>query len=96
MDLIFTIQPNLAADFGIRPSLHENSHHQIIYRNFDLKIFYPPPYERTIWHYQQANTELIKRPLENSDWKKAFSNCNPNEQVSVLTKTVFNITSNFK
>ena len=28
-------------------------------------------------------------------WKNAFLNCNPNEQVSALTKTVLNIMSNF-
>ena len=93
--LIFTSQPNLVADFGIHPSLHENCHHQIVYSKFDLKIFYPPPYERTVWHYQQADTELIKRSLESFDWKNAFSNCNPNEQVSALTKTLLNIMSNF-
>ena len=79
----------------MHPSLHENCHHQIVYSKFYLKIFYPPPYERTVWHYQQADTELIKRPLESFDWKNAFSNCNPNEQVPVLTKTLRNIMSNF-
>ena len=49
----------------------------------------------TVWHYQQAYTELIKRSLESFDWKNAFSNCNPNEKVSALTKTVLNIMSNF-
>ena len=93
--MIFTSKPNLVVDFGIYPSLHENCHHQIVYSKFDLKIFYPPPYERTVWHYQQADTELIKRSLESFDWKNAFSNCNPNEQVSVLTKTLLNIMSNF-
>ena len=39
--------------------------------------------------------ELIKRSLENFDWQNSFLNCNPNEQVSVLTKTVLNIMSNF-
>ena len=93
--MIFTSQPNLVVDFGIHPSLHENCHHQIVYSKFDLKIFYSPPYERTVWHYQQANTELTKRSLESFDWKNAFSNCNPNEQVYVLTKTLLNIMSNF-
>ena len=60
-----------------------------------MKIFYPALYERTVWHYQQANTELIKRSLENFDWQNAFLNCNPNEQVSVMTKTVLNIMRNF-
>ena len=93
--LIFTSQPNLVADFGIHPSLHENCHHQIVYSKFDLKIFYPPPYERTVWHYQQADTEFIKRSLERFDRKNAFSNCNSIEQVSALTKTLLNIMSNF-
>ena len=67
IDLIFTSQPNLVVDSSIHPSLHENCHHQIIYSKFDLKMFYPPPYERTVWHYQQADTELIKTSLENFD-----------------------------
>ena len=93
--MIFTSQHNLVVDFGIHPSLRENCYHQIVYSKFDLKIFYPPPYERTVWYYQQADAELIKRSLENFDWKNAFSNCNPNEQLSVLTKTLLNIMSNF-
>ena len=95
INLIFTSQPNLAVDFGIHPSLHENCFHLISYSKFDLKIFYPPPYERTVWHCRQADTVLIKRSSENFDWKNAFSNCNPNEQVPVLTKSVLNIMSNF-
>ena len=38
---------------------------------------------------------MIKRSFENFNWQNAFLNCNPNEQVSVLTKAVLNIMSNF-
>ena len=48
INLIFTSQSNLVADFGLHPTLHENSHHQIIFGKFDLKIFYPPPNQRTV------------------------------------------------
>ena len=65
IDLILTSQPDLVVDFGMHPSLHENCHHQIIYSKMDLKIFYPLPYERTVWHYQQADTQLIERSSEN-------------------------------
>ena len=82
-------------DFGIDPSLSKNCHYQIIYSKFDFKIFYPPPYERTVCHYQQVDTELIKRSLATFDWKNALLNFDPNEQVSVLTTTVLNIVSNF-
>ena len=48
IDLLFTNQKNLITDSGIHPSLHSNCHHQISYGNFNLKIFYPSPYERHI------------------------------------------------
>ena len=66
IDLIFISQPNLVVEvgFGLHPSLHENCHHQIIYSKFDLKTFYRQLYEKTVWHYQQVDTELIKRSSE--------------------------------
>ena len=63
--LIVPDQRNLEIDTNIHPLLPENCHHQIIYSTFDLKIFYPLPYERTVWHYQYANTDLTNRSLEN-------------------------------
>ena len=95
-DLIFTRQRNLVVDFCMHPSFYEKYHHHVIYKKFDLKIIYSPLCERTVWHYQQADKELIKRFLKNFDWKNDFLNCNPNEQVSVLTRTVLDILSNLK
>ena len=46
IDLIFTSQPNMVIDSGVHASLHANYHHQIIYAKFDLKIIYPPPYQK--------------------------------------------------
>ena len=63
IDLLFTNQQNLIADSGIHPSLHSNYHHQIIYGKFNLKIFYPPQYERHIWHYKYANTDMISKTI---------------------------------
>ena len=47
-------------DSGVHPSLHFNCDHQIIYAKFDLKVFYPPPYERNVRHFSQANSDHIK------------------------------------
>ena len=58
IDLIFTSQPNLV-DAGVHPSLHANCHHQIVYAKFSLKIHYPLPYEREVWHFQKADINLI-------------------------------------
>ena len=95
IDLVFTNQQNLITDSGIHPSLHSNCHHQIIYGKFNLKIFYPPPYERHIWHYKHANTDMISKAIQGFDWDKAFLDKSTEEKASILTKTILNIMSNF-
>ena len=64
IDLLFTSHPNLVMQSGVHPSLHPNCHHQIIYAKFNLKVYYPPPYEREIWHYQQANIDHIRKAMD--------------------------------
>ena len=59
IDLIFTDQPSLVDDSGVHPTLHENSHHQIIYCKLNLKIVYPPPYECLVWHFNSADVNAI-------------------------------------
>ena len=78
IDLIFTSQPNLVIELGVHPSLLQNCHHQIIYANFNLQIFYPPPYSLEIWHYQDANIDMIREAISQFNWDKAFSNSNVN------------------
>ena len=95
IDLLFTNQQNLITDSGIHPSLHSNCHHQIIYGKFNLKIFYIPPYERHIWHYKHANTDMISKAIQGFDWDKAFLDNGTEEKASILTKTTVNIMSNF-
>ena len=45
-DLIFMSHQNLVMELGVHLSLHPNCHHQITSGKFNLKIHYPPPYER--------------------------------------------------
>ena len=95
IDSIFTSQPNIIVESGVHPSLHPNCHHQIIFAKFNLKIYYPPPYLREVWHYKEANADLIKRAINNFNWEKAFSNTNINEKVSLFNKTILNILNNY-
>ena len=48
---------------GVNSSLHENCHHQRTYGKFNRKIYYPLPYEREVCHYQNTNTENIKKAI---------------------------------
>ena len=76
-------------------SLHFNCYHPIVFAKFNLSIFYPPPYERTVWSYERANTEFIRRAIDQFDWLRALSNVSFDEKVYFFTKTLLNIIQNF-
>ena len=95
IDLLFVNQPNLIFESGVHSSLYSMCHHQIIFAKISLKIYFPPPYEREVWHYNLAEAELIKRSVSNFDWKKSFHNQGVNEQVEILNNTLLNIFRNF-
>ena len=59
--ILFFSQSNLVMESDVHPSLHPNCHHQIIYAKFKLKVYYPPPYEREVWHCQSADCNAIKK-----------------------------------
>ena len=59
VDLFFTSQPNLVSESGVHASLFPRLHHQIIYAKINLKIYYPPPYERLVWDYSKADILIL-------------------------------------
>ena len=71
---------------GVHSSLHPNCHHQIVFAKINLKIYYPPPYEREIWHYEKANAE----------WDIRFDDIDVNQKVHLFNQTIKNILCNFK
>ena len=44
IDLVFKSQPNLVME-SVHSLIHKNCHHQLIYSKFNLKVWYPPPYQ---------------------------------------------------
>ena len=95
IDLVFTSQSNLIVNSGTLPTLHPNCHHQIIYAKCNLRIHYPPPYTRVVWHYKDSHDDLIRRAINQFNWERAFENKNVDEKVLTLNKTVMNILSTF-
>ena len=94
IDLIFTSQLNLVMESGVHSSLQPNCYHQITYAKFNLKIYFPPPYEREIWHYEKANVDHIRRSIDKFSWERCFANTNVNNKVHRFNKTIKNIMSN--
>ena len=77
IDLVLTFQPNLAMESGVHSSLYQICHHQLLRANINLKVFYPSPYEREIWHYPRVNVDLTQRAIEqfsgeNWNWNGLF------------------------
>ena len=48
-----------------------------------------------VWHYKDANTELIRRAINEVNWQRAFLITNVNEKVDIFNSTILNIFSNF-
>ena len=67
----------------------------MIYAKFNLKVHCPPPCEHEVWHYKEADTDVIWQSIEMFDWEKAFTNSNVNGIVGICTKTIQSILSNF-
>ena len=80
---------------GVHPSLHPNCHHQIIYAKCNLKVYYPPPYEREVWHYQNTDSNAMKKAITDFSLERAFEDLSVNEKVSLFNKTIKNILSNY-
>ena len=80
---------------GIHSPPHQNCHHQIIFAKFNLKVYYPPSYEREVWHFKKANTDHIKRAISGFIWERSLANLDINGRVYLFDKTIENIVSNF-
>ena len=95
IELIFTDQPSLVVSSGTHPSHHANYHHQFIYSKLNLKIEYPPPYQRLVWNFKKANITSIRKPILTLNWEFSFFNKRVHEQVSIFNNTLMNIFSNY-
>ena len=72
IDLLLTSQRYLVMESGVHSSLHWNFHHQMICARFNLKMYYPHPYERKIWLYKKAKIDLIQQVIREFNWERAF------------------------
>ena len=95
IDLIFISQPDLVMESVIHSSLHSGFQHRIVFEEFNVSIFCPPPYERTVSYYERANTELIRRAIDQFYWSRALSNFNVIEKVHFFTKALLRLIHNF-
>ena len=75
IDLLFTSQPNLVSESGVHASLFPRCHQQIIYEKVNLKMYYPPPYDRLIWDCSKAELTNIRKSFSQINWYNALKPC---------------------
>ena len=80
---------------GVQPSFHPNCHDQSVFAKFNFSIYYPPPYERTVWYNNRANADLICRAIDLFDWDKTLRINALDKQVAIFSDTLMNIMQNF-
>ena len=95
IDLMFTSQPNLVMESGVHSSLHPNCHPQIVFAKINLKMYYPPPHEREICHYEKANVDLIRRSIDHFPLDIRFAHIDLNQKVPLFNQTIKIILCNF-
>ena len=79
---------------GVHSSLSSTSHHEIVFAKLNLKVAYPPPYERVFWYYSRADKASINRAINAINWDELIANKNVESQVSELNDLLLNIYSN--
>ena len=88
IDLIFINQPNLVIERRVHPSLHQNSHNQIVFARRNLKIQCPLLYEHLTWDYKNVNEQLINHTIERFNWPRCFEGKNVHDQVYLCNPLV--------
>ena len=66
----------------------------IVHSSCNLNIYYPPPYQRLIWDYKKADTNIIRKALDSVNWERLFYSKTINEQVISLNETILNVFRN--
>ena len=79
----------MEVDSGIISSLHSYCHHQIVLTKFDLQTHYFPPYKREVWHYEDADTNLIRRAINEISQERALINLHI--KAAVFNRTVLTL-----
>ena len=94
-DPFFTSQSNLVSESGVHASLFPRYYPQIIHAKINLKIYYPPPYEKLVLDYSKAELTNIRKSISQINWHNALKNLNVNDQVEYLSSCILNVFSYF-
>ena len=91
VDLIFTNNPSAFVNSEVILSPDEHCKHQIIQGTINFSVPCPPPYKRSFWKYERADSEMIKESIKIIDWNTSFQSKSVDEMTSIFTETLIKI-----
>ena len=72
LDLIITDSPGYVDNYGTLPPI-SNIDHRIIFGSLTIKNLLPPKIHRSVWHYNNADFQLINQELTEAPWDTAYA-----------------------
>ena len=81
IDLLFTANSKLLCDVGVKQTMDDKCHHNIIYGSLNLNIPLPPPFYSEVWDYKNTDAVCIQRAISLVNWNDVFSNKTADEKV---------------
>ena len=74
IDLTIANEPNLVINFEANLSLYATVIIKLVIYKQNLKIKYPPPFQRLVWNFKRAGITSIRTATCMVHWKYLFSN----------------------
>ena len=94
IDLLFTTNSKLLCDVGVKQTIYNKCHHNIIYDSLNLNIPLPPPYYREVG-ITKTDPVCIQSVISLVNWNDVFNSKTADEKVKSLNNILLNIFRNF-
>ena len=92
-DILFSTQ---SQNSGTHASLFERYLNQIVYAEVNFKDFFPPPYKRKIWGYNNADVYRMNENISQIDLDSRHLRMkDTNEKVRYLNDCLINVFNNY-
>ena len=81
IDLIFTNNPCLVTEAGVRTKISDSCDHCPIFANLQYRIHQPKAYKRWVWDFKRGNYDNFRHCLMNAQWNQCFVDRDVNSTV---------------
>jgi len=82
IDLIFSLNPNLIIDAGVRPKISDLCDHSPIYATLKYTTTRPKAYKRWVWDFKRGDYDSLRQCLLYAQWNCCYADRDVNTTVN--------------